>query len=108
MSPLYAYLYRIELPVDDLHHAFDLLGRDRSRSRLLSQQVHDMRGEFVARLVILLQLLVVNVSDLGQLGPVVSVLNGGLVVAAGRGGASVRGSVGTATFLWTCEVYKNA
>ena len=51
------YLYRVELSVNDLDHPLNLLGGDRPRPRLLSQQVHHMRCEFVAGLVVLFQLL---------------------------------------------------
>lgn len=39
-----------ELAVDDVHHALDLLGRNRPRARLLPQQVHHVGGELVTRL----------------------------------------------------------
>ena len=61
----------IELLVDDLHHPLDLLGRDGPRPRLLPQQVHDVRGELGAGLVVLFQLLVVDGPDLRQLVAVV-------------------------------------
>ena len=55
------YLYGTELFMDDLNHSFNLFGSDRPCSALFSEQVHDVGGELVASLVILLQLLVVNV-----------------------------------------------
>ena len=51
------YLYRVELSVNDLDHPLNLLGSDRPCPRLLSQQVHHMRCELVAGLVVLFQLL---------------------------------------------------
>lgn len=40
-------------------------------SALFSQQIHDVGGEFIARLLVLLQLLMVDLSDLGQFRPVI-------------------------------------
>ena len=51
------YLDGIELLVYDLDHPLDLLGRDGPRPRLLPQQVHHVRRELGARLVVLLKLL---------------------------------------------------
>ena len=51
------YLYRVELSVNDLDHPLNLLGGNGPCPRLLSQQVHHMRCELVAGLVVLFQLL---------------------------------------------------
>lgn len=40
-----------EFLVDDLHHALDFLGSDGTSAALFSQQVHNVRGELVARLL---------------------------------------------------------
>ena len=42
--------------MDDLNHSLDFLGGDGSRSGLLAEEVHHMGGEFIARMVILVQL----------------------------------------------------
>lgn len=81
---LQLHLDGAELLVDDLDHAFDLLGRDGAGARLLAQQVHHVRGELVARLLVLLQLLVVDLADLAELGAVVGVLDGVVRLAALR------------------------
>lgn len=39
--------------MDDLHHALDFLRRNRPGAALLAQQVHDVRGELVARVLVL-------------------------------------------------------
>ena len=53
-----------------------------------------MSGELIACLLILFQLLVIDGVDLGQLVPVVSVLNGGLVGLPGsRSDRCVAGSL---------------
>ena len=49
------------------------------RTRLLSEQVHDVGGEFVAALIVLLHLLLVDGPDLGQLGLVVRVFDGSVL-----------------------------
>lgn len=69
-----------------------------------------MGGELAAGLVVLLQLLVVDGPDLGQFGPVVGVLNGGLAGrpsgpaadAAGCRRTGVGGGAGPATLLRPC------
>ena len=43
-------LYGVKLPVDDLDHPLDLLGRDGPGPGLLPQQVHHVRGELLAPL----------------------------------------------------------
>lgn len=48
---------------------------DRSGATLLPEQIHDVCGELVARVLILVQLLMVDLADLGQLGAVVRVLD---------------------------------
>lgn len=50
---------------------------------LLAQQIHDVRGELAAGLLVLLQLLVVDLADLCQLGPVVGVFDR-VVLAPGQ------------------------
>ena len=47
---LQLHLDGAELAVDDAHHPLYLLRRDRSGPALLTQQVHHVGGEFVARL----------------------------------------------------------
>ncbi len=55
---------------------------------MLSEQIHDVSCEFVAALVVLLDLLLVDGPDLGELGLVVRVLDGRAAVLKGarRGG----------------------
>ena len=61
------------------------------RTWLFSQEVHDVSGEFVAALVVLLHLLLVDGADLRQLGLVVGVLDGGAAVLHwARGSGFVR------------------
>lgn len=80
------YLNCRELLIYDLDHAFDLLGCDWSRPGLFSQQVHDVSREFVASLVVLLNLLLVDLPDLSKLVLVVRVFDGRAVLAGhGRG-----------------------
>lgn len=69
------HLDRGELLVDDLHHPLDLLRRDGARAALLPQKVHDVRRELVARLLVLLELLVVDLPDLRQFRAVIRVLD---------------------------------
>ena len=75
-----------ELVQDDLDHAVDLLGRDRPGAALLAQQAHHVGGELVAVHLVLVELLVVALADLGELGPVVRVLDRAVVLAEGPGG----------------------
>lgn len=48
---------------------------NRPSAALLSQQIHNMSGKLIARILVLVQLLVVYLSDLGELGAVVGVLD---------------------------------
>jgi len=64
-----------KLLLDDLHHPLYLLGGDRPGAGLLAAQVHHMGRELLAALVVLLQLLVVDVPNLGELRLVVAVLD---------------------------------
>lgn len=64
-----------ELAVNDADHPLDLLRGDGPGPALLPQEVHHVGGKLVARLLVLLQLRVVDLSDLGQLGSVVGVLH---------------------------------
>ena len=78
--------------MDDLHHPLDLLGGDGPRAGLLAQQVHHVRRELIAGLgkgvpikiliefkgffsnaylLIFIELLVVDVANLGKLSSVV-------------------------------------
>ena len=75
-----------KLFVDDLNHSFNFLWSDGSGSRLLSEKVHDVGGEFVASLLVLFHLLLVDGPDLSQLVLVVSVLDRSAVIGQGRGG----------------------
>uniref|UniRef100_A0A6B0V6Z8 Uncharacterized protein n=1 Tax=Ixodes ricinus TaxID=34613 RepID=A0A6B0V6Z8_IXORI len=95
------HLDGVELLVDYLHHALDLLGRDRPRPTLLPQKVHHVRRELVARLLVLLQLLVVDLPDLCELGPVVGVLDGVLGLAPGGRRRRVGRRPGAAALLGT-------
>lgn len=70
------------------------LGRDGSRTTLFAQQVHDVRGELVARVLVLVQLLMVDLADLRELGAVVRVLD--RVICLGHSALS-RGARGTKT-----------
>ena len=70
-----------ELLVDDLHHPLNLLGGDWPGAGLLPEQIHDMGGELVAALVVLLHLLLVDGSNLSKLVLVISVLDGRAVLA---------------------------
>ena len=63
------YLNGVELSVNDLNHPLNLLGGDRPRPRLLSQQVHHMRCELVAGLVVFFQLLKVDRSRVRSSNP---------------------------------------
>ena len=80
----------VELLVDDLHHPLNLLGSDRTRPGLLSQQIHDMSCELLTSGVIperercqkkgclfgiflLFKLLVVDVPNLVEFGFVLAV-----------------------------------
>lgn len=56
------------------HHKFDILHPP--GTALLAKQVHNVRGKLAAGLFVLLQLLVVDLTDLRQLGPVVRVFDG--------------------------------
>ena len=84
-----------KLFVDDLNHSFNFLWSDGSGSRLLSEKVHDVSGEFVASLLVLFHLLLVDGPDLSQLVLVVSVLDRSAVIGQGRGG---RGAALVGTF----------
>lgn len=53
-----------ELAVDDANHPLDLLRGDGPGPALLSKEVHHVGGEFIAGLLVLLQLCVVDLSDL--------------------------------------------
>ena len=70
------YLDCAKLLVDDLNHSFNFLGCDWSGTGLFSQQVHDVGCEFVASLLVLFHLLLVNCPTLGKLILVVGVLYG--------------------------------
>ena len=69
-------LDRVKFLVNDVDHPLNLLGCDGPRPALLSQQIHHVGGELVAGLVVLLQLLVVDCSDLCELTSVVCVFDG--------------------------------
>lgn len=75
-----------KLFVDDLNHSLNFLGGDWPCPGLLSQEVHDVGGELVASLLVLLHLLLVDGPDLSQLVLVVGVLDRRPVVGQGRGG----------------------
>jgi hypothetical protein len=51
------------------------LGSDRPGAALLPKQVHHVSGELVAGILVLVELLVVDLPDLGELGAVVRVLD---------------------------------
>lgn len=53
-----------ELAVDDTDHPLDLLRGDGPGPALLSQEIHHVGGELVTRLLVFLQLRVVDLSDL--------------------------------------------
>lgn len=72
---LQLHLDGAELAVDDADHALDLLWGDGPGPALLAQQVHDVGGELVAGLLVLLQLRVIDLPDLGQFGSVVGMLH---------------------------------
>ena len=61
----------VELPIDDVDHPVDLLGRDGPHPRLLSQKIHHMCRELLAALVVLIHLLPIDGADLCQLPLVV-------------------------------------
>ena len=93
MDSAITYLNCTELFVNDLDHALDLFGGDGPGATLFPQQVHDVGGEFVAALIVLFNLLLVNGSDLGQFIFVVGVLNGRAVLAQIlRGSAALIGA----------------
>ena len=95
MDSAITYLNCTELFVNDLDHALDLFGGDGPGATLFPQQVHDVGGEFVASLLVLLHLLLVDGPDLSQLVLVVSVLDRSAVIGQGRGG---RGAALVGTF----------
>ena len=84
--------------MDDLNHSFNLFGSDRPCSALFSEQVHDVGGELVASLVILLQLLVVNVPNLSEFRSVVGMFDCGF---GGRRGGGCRSRASSSSLLWT-------
>ena len=69
------YLNCTEFFVDDLHHPLDFFSSDGSGATLLSKEIHDVCGELVAALVVLLNLLLINGSDLSELILVIRMLN---------------------------------
>lgn len=61
---LQLHLDGAELAVNNADHPLDLLWRDGPGPALLPKEVHHVGGEFIACLFILLQLCVVDLSDL--------------------------------------------
>ena len=57
-----------ELLVHDLHHSLDLLRRDRSCPALLAKEIHDVRRELVAGLLVLFKLLNCKIRNFLQFG----------------------------------------
>ena len=55
-----------ELLVDYLDHTLDLFGCDGAGATLLAEKIHDVGSELVAALVVLLDLLLVDGSDLSK------------------------------------------
>ncbi len=72
---MFTYLNRGKLPLNDVDHPLDFFRCYGASSGLFTQQVHNMSGELLAGLVILLYFLVVNISNLAQLGLIVGMFN---------------------------------
>ena len=75
------YLNCTEFLIDDLDHTFNFFCGDRTRATLFTKEIHDMSGELIAALVVLLDLLLINGSDLRELVLVVRMLNSCTVLA---------------------------